>query len=438
MISTQKISFINIKINHIMICLAVLLIMTEILNVSNLRILLIGIILFIALLGSLKVNYIILFSCLPLFNLLNLKMGSTSMYYLIILIFCLKYFYVKQHYKFIYKLIWLFILFFYVILDPTLQKLTWYLLIIPLILTYRENIFINNAKLIIQTISINTLISCLGGYILLINGNTLYAIGTVYNNGEITTRFAGLIGDSVVLGLIINILIACNLVFLYNAVDKKKSVIIIMCLSLFGFLTVSKTFIGILLFIIVIYIVYSLKKMLRKKSTLYKSIIYIFTVFITSYFIIKYCISNINMNIISNYLIRFNSQDLFTGRIEIFQHNINKITSHLLTLLLGMPINMYNEPYYMPSGQPITNAHNIYLETICLFGIIAFFIMIIAICFIIVRGLNRKISEIQLLPLIVLLIYGLILHGHLDFSYYTIVALCLLFTYPEMINKISK
>ncbi|MCX0392522.1 hypothetical protein LI050_13420, partial [Clostridium perfringens] len=128
-----------------------------------------------------------------------------------------------------------------------------------LILTYNEDILVRQSKQIIKGISVSMIISSAWGYIYLLTGKSIYTVGQVYLNGTITTRFGGLIGDSVFFAQFCAILIAANLVICY--VDKKnitENIIFCLLLTIFDLLSYSKTGFLLIGFIYISYFIASI------------------------------------------------------------------------------------------------------------------------------------------------------------------------------------
>lgn len=432
----NNVKFISCKINYIIYILMGALVLTEFIGSYILRVITVTLVVLTGIFCNLEANVIMLFACMPFFNLINLKTGTTSLYYILICTFCFKYFMNKKgHYKLNKKILISFILIFYFIVDMSLVKLTWILLALPLLFTYREWFLIKNIKKIIRATSITMVLSCICGYWLLVNGRSIYIIGMVYNNGIETTRFAGMLGDSVVLGLMLNVLIASNFVLIYKNKYKIMDIFMLFSMAGFGILTFSKTFVVVLTFITFIFFISIIKNVAKRRSTVYLLGVIIFALSIGILLGINYIFDNLSNEVISNYFIRFSSQDLFTGRIGIFNHYLDKSSSSIYKLFFGMPVQEYTEPYLMSVFQYITNAHNIYIEILCLFGLPMLVIVCFAISFILIRSLRLRYNLVFLMPFLVILIYGLVLHGNLDFNYYTCLAIGLCFTYPES-NKV--
>ena len=74
----------------------------------------------------------------------------------------------------------------------------------------------------------------------------------------------------------------------------------------------------------------------------------------------------------------------------------------------------------IPNGNLIiTRAHNIYIETACLFGVIPAIVLLIGlICYFYRLQARYHVSATAYLPLLVLAVSGISLHGHFEWHYY--------------------
>lgn len=373
---------------------------------------------------------IILFSALPFFNLFNKKIGQTSLYYILIVIFIVKYFSYKNNKISINKMLlflWLFIL---RITSLDLKLLiTWSLVILVLILTYNEDILVNQIKIIVRGISISMILSSIWGYIYLLSGKSIYNNGQIYMNGIITTRFAGLVGDSVFFAQISTVLIASNLVIFYFSKEhKKENIIYSLILTGFTFLTYSKTGFLMVAFIYLSFASALVYKNLKSRNTMYKSIFIIMIVIFITIYLFNYVIKNLDNIFIKNYLLRFTSNDLLTGRNIVFNHYISLLTSTWTSLFIAMPQSTYSEPFPISVFTEINTAHNIYIESICAFGFISALILFFILIYILIKNLIKSRKLFSYIPLVLLLISGFVLHGHFESHYYILFALALSFT----------
>lgn len=383
---------------------------------STISIILSFLIIAMSLFSDLSETLEIMFICLPFFNILNSKMGTTSLYYLFVILFILKYLFLKgeKHY-FKSKMIicgFVLILTSYNITVAS-KYLTWLILLVPFILSYGEKFLNKNFSRLITFYALSMVLSSAIGYMILNKGLSIYTSSYVYNNGSIHTRFSGLIGDSNVYSqslLIIESLLIYNFMYL----DKsKRNLLFILLLVVFGVLTYSKMNIVVTVFLIFIYVLKKMKMFITNKKHKYKFIIYLFMVGFILLCGLLYISKNTDSNIISSYITRFSASDLMTGRFEVYNHFISIWLDNPLKFLFGIGFKSYTTPFVLGNSY-VQYAHNLYIETICLYG----FIVFMGIVFSIFKLCQKSKGFLNKLPLIILLITGLILHGNMEFSFF--------------------
>lgn len=409
----------SIKITYFLL---IVLSVTQILSLSFINILICIFLGIILLFSNIEKCTIILFMLIPFFNFFNVQLGSTSLYYLFVAIFIVKYLSFKRYNISKNKLLLLIFLALVRIFCNNIEVfIKWLFLISVLVLTYNEEFFLKNIRSIIDNLSISFIISSTVGYYMLNNRIESYTYTKSYING--VTRFAGLIGDNVFFAQIALVLAAFNFIILYYKFNLKNFIIIV-CIYLFAGLTVSKTAIlleAILLVLFTLMII--IKNGLNRKSCI-KSIILIILAILGTILLLYYFTNNTDNVIIKNYLIRFAANDLSTGRIDIAKHYINVIYDKPQSWIVSMSDSDYSLPFYPNSkfSFPIRRSHNIYIETICCFGLFPTFIIMIWISKKIILILKKE--KIIFLPLLILFMTGFLLHGHYEFHYYIIVSLC--------------
>lgn len=382
--------------------------------------------------GFLKLTYIYeyIYMCLPFFNVLNKSVGDTSLFYIIILIYILKYFINKgEKYKLKSKLLILMgvtILTFYNI-NTGSKYISWLILLIPLILSYKEEKLFEKIKNIILLYSFSMILSSVCGYYMLINNLSIYTGSYIWNDGEIYFRFSGLIGDSNVYSQCILIIIA-SLLIIYEMNKEKIVFVMIFLLFAFGLLTYSKMNIIMMLVIFIYYSIHKSYKYIKDKNKTINFIVFMLTICILISIGIYIFMKNIDSKIISSYIVRFNAKDLLTGRMYVYDRFISMWKEdYLKTLVAGIGFSKYIVPYRLSEALTIIYSHNIYIETISLFGVLGMYIIFIFLFYRISRFFKYKKDKIFLLPLLILLITGLALHGHLEFNYYFNVILAITF-----------
>lgn len=372
---------------------------------------------------------IMLFVALPFFNLMNYKMGTTSLYYLGIIIFLVKYFFTAKTAKKASRL--LILLGLIILRIPSgdfILLIKWTLLISVLIFTYNEEFFVGQIKDIIKYISFSTLFSSVIGYYMLKTGTSIYTRSYVFTYGiGKTTRFAGLIGDSVFYAQFVDILIAANLIIaFYNDRIVNVNTLLAAALTPFVVITYSKMGFILLIFSYAVFAFSSIRHNAINHNKIYKSLfLLLFSVLFFSV-LTAYISSNRDLYVVKNYITRFSSSDLSTGRIKIIKHYIALLGKSWRTLFFAMAQDVYTTPFTTNGINMINRSHNIYLETVCAFGLTASVIIFTWIITRIFKACAGK-EYVKILPAAILLVSGLVLHGHFEFHYYALVALAMAF-----------
>lgn len=363
---------------------------------------------------------IIIYICLPFFNILNTKFNTISYFYLILIIFAIKYFCDKdKKYKPKIKVFILLCLMLIFVLNISVidKCLTWYMLLMTLVITYKENMLKENILRIINYYTISTILASAYAYCLLQVNLYPFVNSYVWNSGKKYTRFGGLIGDSNIYSQNILLIIAFNLILIERHKASNYRYILIAILVVFTLLTYSKMNIMMMAIIIFVYTIYKLVKYINKKNAI-KTLMILFATIIGIVSLLVYIQKNTGSNLISSYIKRFSSKDLLTGRMSVYKHFIDLWKENPTFILWGIGFEKYTMPYSITAGVNIMYSHNIYIETISLFGGIFTTAIIVFILYELVIFCKKKGNIIVILPIGILFITGVILHGHLEFSYY--------------------
>lgn len=207
-------------------------------------------------------------------------------------------------------------------------------------------------------------------------------------------RFAALMRDSN--GYSLELLLLIITAPLYEKITGKNSLIFVVLFFILGFLGVSKMFL-ICSFFIILYNLFFSKKTINKKSnivSLKNILIFIFLLVIM--FVINNKFDFISL-ISNNYIARFSSTELTSGRNEIASYYIRYLFQHPVSLLFGKSLEYYKIIGYQGWGM----AHNTWLELLLSFGIIGTLLYFI---FIIKIFKNAKINKILYKKELILLI----------------------------------
>jgi len=397
-------------------------------------------------------NIYVLFITHPFFNLFSPRVGeSVSLYYLFILIYLIKntYQFIKE--KRLGVLLKKYFIFLCIIIftsrnfygNISIDYFSWLIFTLLFIFLY-ENKNINIHK-IINYYTVSFIYSSILGYIAINNSMTqLFPVdlGYVWNNGKISLRFVGLIGETNAYAQIALVLITLNYI---NVIisdlkrEKIKYISYILILFLFSILTYSKMFIISIIIIGLLILINSIYNNINRGINL-KAITIFTPIFLVIIFVsILYIINNVDNSIISNYLVRFSKEDLSTGRFSVYGYFFNILKSNFIYILFGIGFYKYNIPWGYTNGVIGKHAHNIYLEFILLFGVIGFIILSVILILKIKRNINKGCQYILFIPLIIFLITGISLHSIITNYFYFILLLILPITNDEdYIKKIKK
>lgn len=150
---------------------------------------------------SIQQNIVMLFLLAPYFNMFSVQLGSTSLYYIYVLVYIFKYF---RNTKWALKKSKLFVIFAFLGITISWMNIAvqvkWFVLFVLLVINYKDKLFIDRFPLAIKHIGISTITSSVIGYIMLAEGKSIYTQSYIYSSQGNITRFAGLVGDSVFYG----------------------------------------------------------------------------------------------------------------------------------------------------------------------------------------------------------------------------------------------
>ena len=365
----------------------------------------------------------ILFISLPFFYVLNLNVGQTSLYYLLVIIFILKYVFNKNcvysRKKFLLIALILLVTIPNVI-NAQSTYFAWLLLLMPLILSYKESFLEKQFSNIIYKYALSMILSSFVVLYMQMNNIYIYTSAYVWNDGNTVTRFSGLLGDSNVYSqslLIIMALLIFNIFYNKN-VNHKITFVYIILLGFFGILTYSKMNLIALTIIVFLSLFYLYFFNIRNRKVGLKLILFSIVLIFTFAFGITYIVNNTDNEIISSYLMRFSVNDLLTGRTTVYSHFFSILNNNPLYYFFGMGFKNYTTPFYISTNEIVKYAHNLYIECISLYGVPITILILIFIANKILRNFKINHSVIFIIPIFVLLLTGLTLHGNLEFSFF--------------------
>lgn len=358
----------------------------------------------------------LLFICLPFFNVMGAELGGTSLYYILIAVFIVKYF--SSNGFFLEKARMLAILLIvaltiYNIVDAA-RYIRWIVLLLPFLLLFKTDLFRGILKECVYYLSISVLLSSIVGLVMMNQGSYLYTRGYVYTaSRETTIRFAGLIGDAVVYGQLASLAIAANTVYLVRGEGRSGQLVASVLLVLFVLLTYSKTAIlcvGICLFLTALMYL----KLLVKRGILVRDLALICLISVVAIVSTNYLMSDSSLFSVDALSTRLDSSDLLTSRAQIWAgyFDLWRETGPIL-LFKGIGFEAYgNTTVY----SFFNHTHNIYIEAVTCFGVIESIALFAFVVSCMVKSRDKGFPSY--IPTLVLLASGMVLHGFLEFPFF--------------------
>lgn len=369
-----------------------------------------------------------LFTALPMFNMMSIRLGTISLYYLMVFLFWLRYFlyhnWTIQREKFL-------VLFVLLVIRLTSgeirDNLTWFVLFSVLVLTYREDYFDRNIQTVVLFVSITFIISSAVGYWMLENGKSIYTNGTVWSKSGVATRFAGVIGDSVFFSQFCALMVAANLTLgCYNRRYLLPALLLSVIISVLCLESYAKT--GMLLIVLAACsaAVWLIWNRLKDKRTALVSIGMAVGCVGAVVFLVEYILTHTDNPLIQNYIARLTSKDLLTGRNAVWEHYLGLLGSRWGTLLFAMPQSMFRAPFRVDHHY-LSATHNVYLESLCFFGLVGTVCILLWLIARMYRCFISRKGILYFMPICVMLASGFSLHGLNEYHYYTLLAIAISF-----------
>lgn len=374
-------------------------------------------------------GYIYLFSLLPFASVFKISGLSTSLYTFLSFILIFKSaILTKKHSIPIYLSI--FLLFMYSIFISGFGFLDSLKTVISILLIYFFFIYYNESnnkdKIIIwliKSVTITFILSSFISYFIDYFPSLNYFISNLPNYDFNDQRFQGLETDPNYYTTI-NIMLLIGLICLF--MNKKINIFFYfsyLLLAIFGFMTLSKSFLLTFSFISIFMLFLFLKFSFMKPFLLFLSIIVI------SFFF------GLLSNEVNQIIARFgtNINDSTTGRIELWITYLSYILGNYNVFLFGTGISKL---------QPYNDVHNIFIEIIFNIGIIGFLFYVFTLGMVLkISYFKNKTNKIILnfMPLCLLFVLFFFLNGFL-FIYlpFFIILSFILINYPFTINRFKK
>ena len=412
-----------------------LLNVSQYLGISALNLLFTAAIIIVACFANLDDILVIMYATLPLYNILNIRIGTYSMHYLIIGIFIVKYL-LHSKVSALKLLTFLALFLLRVFAKDFVLLISWSLLILPLILTMDDDIWIRNIRQILFWVNLSFILSCVVGYIMMVMQKSIYTNSYLYISSVRTIRFAGLTGDSVAFGQTCALTIGMNLIYCYFNPDNPKNFyrLSTLILAMAALLSYSKMTLVCILAVFAVFLAIYGKTYIKDRRSVIKAVI------ISSALLVLMVIATLvlidyhgNSTVILGYIDRFTRDDLSTGRFSMWSAYLKELTASPKNLFLPLTSEHLSARIWNPSTGSYANyVHNLYLETIAVFGWCAAILIFVWVGVRICRHFAMKRRFMLAIPILILLFMGIGSHENLEYQFYLQFALALSFMNPEM------
>jgi hypothetical protein len=379
--------------------------------------------------------FVIMYATLPLYNLISLRTGTYSMHYLIIGIFIVKHL-LSSKVSAVKLLTFLTLFILRIFAKDFVLLISWSLLILPLILTLDDDIWIRNIRRILFWVNLSLILSCVTGYMMMVMQKSIYTTAYLYISGVRTVRFAGVTGDSIVFGQTCALTIGMNLTYCYfnPNTPKKFYVISSLLLAIAALLSFSKMTLICILVVFAIFLALYGKAYVTDRKRVIKAVAFsgalIVLISISVFTLVNY---SGNSTVILGYIDRFTRDDLTTGRFSLWSVYLRELTESPKNLILPLTSGELSAQIWNPStGSYVAYVHNLYLETVAVFGWCAAILIFVWVGARIYGHFARGSKFILAVPALILLVMGFGSHGNLEYQFYLQFALALSFLNPNM------
>lgn len=371
----------------------------------------------IAVAGSSETCCRLLFACFPFFNVMGADLGGTSMFYLIVLLYVVKATAdgSASHARERYVALMLVFLFTVYNFGAGLTYAKWLIhLTVPLFVLGTTR-FKESFPTYVGFLTISLMLSSFMGLMMMDRGIYLYTFGSVNTGVDVTTRFSGLVGDAVVFGQVVALVVGANAYLMYAGKAYRGAFLITLVLVFFAFLTYSKGAL-ICLGIVGVFAFFGFLRKTARDGLPVRYLIGAVLAFAAAYLLATYMLSGSSLFSADALATRLESSDLLTARRDIWNAYFKLWDSTGLPMLFkGIGFDTYlNTTVY---GR-WHNCHNLYIEAVTLFGWILTVAMFLALAAHFASMKRRGAILFAYIPCILLLASGLILHGFLDFPFF--------------------
>lgn len=371
----------------------------------------------IALISSSEICCRLLFVCFPFFNIMGSDLGGTSMFYVLILLFAAKSLIDGSVQSAgrrltLYGLIILATLYNY---GAGLTYMKWLIHLLVPVLLIGTGRMRRNFPVYLKFLTISLILSSAVGQMMLDAGVYLYTFGSVRVDAEITTRFSGLVGDAVVYGQLVSVVIGANAYLAFSGKGYRLAAPLCLVLVFFAFMTYSKGAL-VSLAIVGMFVLVAYVKRAVEGQVPVRYIVYALAAVAVVYFGAGILSSGATSFSPDALMKRLDSDDLLTARAQIWSAYFD------LWGQVGAPMVFKGIGFDVYQGTTVYgrwhNCHNIYIEAVTLFGVLGATAMAAALLGFLVKRVRSGAAAMSILPCVILLASGMILHGFLDFPFF--------------------
>lgn len=371
----------------------------------------------IAAVGSSETCCRLLFACFPFFNVMGADLGGTSMFYLLVLLYVLKATIDGSvaHTRERYVALMLVFVFTVYNIDAGLTYVKWLIhLAAPLFVLGTARLK-ENFPTYVRFLTVSLVISGFMGLMMMDRGVYLYTFGTVNTGVDVTTRFSGLVGDSVVFGQVVALVVGTNAYLMYAGKMYSGAFPIALVLVFFAFLTYSKGAL-ICLAIVGVFALFGFVRKAARDGLPVRYLVGAVLALAAAYLLATYMLSGSSLFSADALATRLDSSDLLTARRDIWNAYFKLWDSTGLPMLFkGIGFDTYLSTTVYGRWH---NCHNLYIEAVTLFGWIVTVVMVVALASHFVNMKRKGAAFFAYMPCILLLASGFILHGFLDFPFF--------------------
>lgn len=388
-------------------------------------------VLVIAAVSSSEVCCRLLFACFPFFNIMGSVLGGTSMFYVLILLFAAKSLIDGSVQSAgrrlaLYGLIILATLYNY---GAGLTYLKWLIHLLVPVLLMGTGRMRRNFPVYLKFLTISLILSSAVGQLMLDAGVYLYTFGSVRVDTEITTRFSGLVGDAVVYGQLVSVVVGANAYLAFSGKGYRPIAPLCLILVFFAFMTYSKGAL-VSLAIVGIFVFVAYVRRVVEGQVPVRYIVYAMAAVAVAYFGAGILSSGATSFSPDALMKRLDSDDLLTARGQIWSAYFD------LWGQVGAPMVFKGIGFDAYQATTVYgrwhNCHNIYIESVTLFGLLGAMAMGVALFGFLVKRVRSGAAAMSTLPCVILLASGMILHGFLDFPFFyvwTVALSCVDYSY---------